>query len=155
MKPHIALAVHSVEMRNLIALAVAAAGAEVILSDNGIELVIQVSAHGAIDMVIADYRMPQATGLAAVRALRDTGFTAPALLLTEPQESAITSDIKAIPRAWILHRPRSIGDLFEVTLRVLAHLDDWRTEHGAKDNTHVPTTHAYYDAAAADALSSP
>lgn len=63
-------------------------GHEVVAAENGAEAV-ALAAREAPDLLILDFLMPRLSGLDALRAVRDAGVTAPAVLLTAISDGSL------------------------------------------------------------------
>lgn len=63
-------------------------GHAVIAAENGTDAV-ELATHERPDVLILDFLMPRLSGLDALRALRDAGVTAPAVLLTGISDGSV------------------------------------------------------------------
>jgi two-component system, response regulator PdtaR len=79
-------------------------GHAVIAAENGAEAV-ALAAREAPDVVILDFLMPRLSGLDALRAMRERGITAPAMLLTAISDGSVRTVEGAEAVELLLEKP--------------------------------------------------
>jgi len=99
--------------RRVIALALQADGFDVCEAANGgelLDLVFNRSSDGRFDLIISDVRMPVATGVEVVVALRQIDRTLPVILMTAFGDEKL-DDASARLGVRVFHKPFDLDDL--------------------------------------------
>ena len=111
-------------MRDLVATGLRRAGFEVTEAANGSALLAFVRALGppgsgeAPDVVISDIRMPGASGLEVVQALRAAGWTIPVILITGFGDAETHADAIRLGATVLLDKPFELSHLVHLVGRL-------------------------------------
>jgi CheY-like chemotaxis protein len=109
----VAVAEDDLPMRRVIALALRGDGFDVYEAANGgelLDLILNRSSDGQFDLIISDVRMPVATGVEVVVALRQMDCTLPVILMTAFGDDSL-EDASARLGVRVLHKPFDLDDL--------------------------------------------
>jgi DNA-binding response OmpR family regulator len=103
------------EMRRLLKQALQRDGYEVIEANNGAELLKDLGARGfaniGADLLVSDIRMPGATGMDVLRALRKHGCNVPVVLISGFCEESQAREARDLGATAIFHKPFEVDDL--------------------------------------------
>jgi DNA-binding response OmpR family regulator len=112
------------EMRRLVADALRKDGYEVVEVPNGGRMLVQVTdecfraSMPTIDLIVSDVRMPVCSGLEIVRAIRDSGWMVPVILMTAFGDDE-TRDRAAAMNALLFDKPFQLDDLRTAVLSLV------------------------------------
>jgi CheY-like chemotaxis protein len=104
------------EMRRLVADALRKDGYDVVEVPDGGRMLVRITdecfraATRSIDLIVSDVRMPVCSGLEIVRAIRDSGWTVPVILMTAFGDDE-TRDRAATMNAVLFDKPFDLDDL--------------------------------------------
>ncbi len=125
--PRILLVDDDAEMRNILEQILSEEGYEVVLAEDGFDLLDRVGdtwlEAEAFDLVLSDVRMPGCTGLDALEALREEDWATPVLFMTafgsrRPGERLDAREAERLG-AEILDKPFELGELLERVRRLV------------------------------------
>jgi CheY-like chemotaxis protein len=115
--PRILLADDDVVLRLLVAAALREDGYEVLESEDGGRLLVQIAGayagHGRdviCDMIVSDIRMPVCSGVEILEVLRKAHWTTPVILITGFGNEATRKHVEAL-HAIVLDKPFDLDDL--------------------------------------------
>jgi len=96
------------ELRELIADAIAALGADVVCAASGGELEDELTSGRPFDVVVTDVTMPVRTGLEVMQWARSTGIVCPIVVMTALRDDQTTAQVEALgAHVVLLHKPFS------------------------------------------------
>lgn len=103
------------EMRRLLRQALQRDGYEVVEASNGADLLKDLGARGfaniGADLLVSDIRMPGATGMDVLRALRTHGCQVPVVLISGFCEDSVALEARQLGATAIFHKPFEVDDL--------------------------------------------
>jgi DNA-binding response OmpR family regulator len=98
----IVLAEDSAELRELLSAGLERVGYQVVQAVNGADLVEKTRfVASRVSLIITDVRMPHMDGIAAVRALRAAGTTAPVIFITAFGDDRTRNEAESLGSSWI------------------------------------------------------
>lgn len=116
--PLIAIVDDDAPLRSALANLVRSAGYRVVSFENA-ESVLATDPDGGVTLVVSDYRMPGATGLDLIRALRARGCRAHVIIMTAVADAALIAAAEAAGAAAFLQKPFNDTDLLDTIESVL------------------------------------
>jgi DNA-binding response OmpR family regulator len=117
---HILLAEDDAEFRSLLALVLAGDGYAVEQVSDGAAMLKRVGERGALDLIIADIRMPGPSGLDVVSRLRRRGNRIPVIMVTALDDETTQRRARSLAAA-VFHKPFELDDLRMAVLNALTH----------------------------------
>ncbi len=108
-RPVIALAEDNAELRELFASALERSGFEVVRAKTGADLVEKVRAR-SVQLIVADVRMPELDGFAAVRALRASGIDTPVIFVTAFGDADVVREAQEL-NSRLIDKPLGLSGL--------------------------------------------
>lgn len=111
-------------MRRLLAVALACDGFQVLDASDGAELeawihrlIVGEHDHRCVDLIIADQRMPTATGLEILSRLRHVDWSTPFILITAFGDSDTHAEAERLGASCVLDKPFDIDELRAAALQ--------------------------------------
>jgi CheY-like chemotaxis protein len=96
------------ELRELIAEAIAATGADVVCAASGGELEDQLTSGRPFDVVVTDVTMPVRTGIEVMQSARAAGIMCPIVVMTALRDEETAAQVAALgAHVVLLHKPFS------------------------------------------------
>lgn len=112
------------ELRELIAEAIAATGADVVCAATGGELEEQLTSGRAFDVVVTDVTMPVHTGIEVMQTARAAGIVCPIVVMTALRDEETAAHVAALgAHVALLHKPFSRAALHRALTSCLG--DSW------------------------------
>ncbi len=126
--PVILVAEDDDELRALIVQRLSKMGAHVVEVEDGLEMtdyiaLTRLAGRHPIPMpslMVTDVRMPGATGLEVVQAIRSSGFGLPVVVLTAFPDADVLAEAQALGATWVFTKPMDHDELAHVVESILA-----------------------------------
>jgi DNA-binding response OmpR family regulator len=130
--PVVLVAEDDPSMRRLLTIALARDGFSVLDASNGSELDKWISRliqrnndHRCVDLIIADQRMPAATGLEVLAHLRHADWSTPFILITAFGDTATHAEAERLGASCVLDKPFDLNELVAAALQFAMPGDKW------------------------------